>query len=169
MVVNDGNTHELNRNYAVSFLRNMSRCNVASDAVITQKNIDEMVNHRVQNALLALHASASFIKKGRSNSNNSKKCVGNKKKLKNPQAENSGRYEKRIDGGKLTHCSWDYGSHIVTRGQKDCPYPTWITNVREGIIGKSNDDDDAGKEKNVDDEKAPFFSQGSKKSNSNGQ
>lgn len=41
------------------------------------------------------------------------------------------------------------------------PPPTWITKVCEGIIEASDDDEDKGKEKNMKDDKAPFFRQGS--------
>lgn len=87
MFTNDENTHELNVNDYVAVLHNISSCNASSNAVITKKHLDEIVNKRFQKALAVFHTVASSSKHGRSNRNKNNNGGGNKKKRKKPQEE----------------------------------------------------------------------------------
>lgn len=53
MFINDDNTHELNLNYSVSALWNISGYNSAANASFSSKTTDVVVKRKVQKALIA--------------------------------------------------------------------------------------------------------------------
>ena len=154
----------LNLDDAVSVLRNLSFSPSKDAPTYTKAQLDNMVNQRVQKALLAFTQKDSHTQGQKSNDANSKK--GRRHKNQNRQNQ-QGRSSTPIPtkSGKRPRC-YDCGSSDHVRGDDECKSPAfWTKKLRsEGFYDRK--EPTSGRSKNTNSPEDPTmanadFAQGS--------